>query len=255
MNLISAGVPSDWHSLQKEVAQILGECGMRSAVDVEVTTARGSVKVDVVAVDDSRTPRVMVLCECKLWKQSVPQSVVHSFRTVVNDSGASLGLLISPRRAQRGAYQATEHSNVHILSWAEFQAMFEDRWTRNYLLTSLSRESHALVEYTQPILRITRKARNLPPAERARFAKLRKRHLGAAFFAMAPCFATSEGEAKLGVPQLPIGVGPAGLSARLVSALPASVVTASCLREFLDVYVSYLREATAEFDALFGERA
>ena len=255
MNLISHGVPSDWHELQEEVAQILGECGMRSAVDVEVKTARGSVKVDVVAEDNSRTPPVVILCECKLWKQSVRQSVVHSFRTVVNDSGASLGLVISPRRAQRGAYEATEHSNVRVLSWAEFQAMFEERWTRNYLLTVLSRESHALVEYTQPILRIKRKARNLPPAERAQFAKLRKRHVGAAFFAMAPCYASPEGKATLGVPQLPIRTGQAGLSARFVSGLPASVVAASYLRDFLDVYVSHLHEATAEFDALFGERA
>jgi hypothetical protein len=228
---------------------------MRSAVDREVKTARGNVKVDVVAEDDSRTPGVVILCECKLWKPAVPQSVVHSFRTVMVDSGASLGLVISPRRAQRGAYQAAEHSNVHVLSWVEFQEMFVERWTQNYLCPVLNKESHALVDYTEPVLRVHRKAQCLSPAERKQFVKLRKRHVAPAFLAMAPYFATKNGEVARGIPQLPIGAEPWSLNARVASALPPSVRTAMCLRDFLDAYVSYLRDATTEFDELFGERA
>ena len=98
MSLIEDGPPVDWRALQIAVHQILTECGMQAEIEREVKLARGTVEVDVFAVDPDPTPNSVYVCECKNWAAAIPQTVVHSFRNVVLDSGANLGLIISKNR-------------------------------------------------------------------------------------------------------------------------------------------------------------
>ncbi len=58
----------------------------------------------------------------------MPKTVVHAFRTVVTDDGANIGFMISRSGFQKGAYEAAEKSNVHLVDWYEFQALFLERW-------------------------------------------------------------------------------------------------------------------------------
>ena len=69
------------------------------------------------------------MCECKLSSKPVSQHVVHSFRTVVADIGADIGIIISAKGFQRGAVAAAAMTNIRLLPWDEFQQTFENRWT------------------------------------------------------------------------------------------------------------------------------
>ncbi len=163
-----SSAPDTWIELQIRVARILSECNVDTAVEKLVELARGQAEIDVWAHDPSSTPAQTYLIECKRWKEAVPQAVVHAFRTVVGDSGANWGAIISSNGFQRGAYQAAEYSNVRLLTWNEFQELFATSWFTRYFCSVIRKEFDPLVEYTEPInSRIFRKADLLPEAERA----------------------------------------------------------------------------------------
>ncbi|HTN07609.1 restriction endonuclease [Agriterribacter sp.] len=142
--------PSDWKQLQTFTATILSECGFDTEIEKTIETVRGKVEVDVhaqrKAAFDSK-----IICECKYWQSPVPQTVIHAFRTIINDSGASRGYIISKAGFQKGAYEAIVKSNVSILSWEEFQEKFKLEWLtqlieRNYKIgRELMRLSHDMV--------------------------------------------------------------------------------------------------------------
>lgn len=120
--------PSDWRELQSRVRQVFVEMGCPANCDVPVSTVRGTVVVDVLAVDRSRPPFATYIVECKRWKRRVPQTVIHAFRTVVADSGAQAGFIVSEVGFQKGARDAVHKSNVTLLTWSEFQELFYERW-------------------------------------------------------------------------------------------------------------------------------
>jgi hypothetical protein len=128
MNKIWPDDPTDWRELQERVRVLFEEMGCVSDTEAAVPLARGSVNVDVRVIDSLGQPNALYICECKHWSKSVPKSVVHSFRTVLSDSGAHTGFLISKRGFQSGAIEAAKHSNVVLVTWSELQAMFYDRW-------------------------------------------------------------------------------------------------------------------------------
>ena len=103
--------PVTWKELQKLVAQILRESGVETAVERTIETARGEVEIDVWAHDDSAAPPQTYLIECKHWRKAVPKTIVHAFRTVVGDSGANWGAIVSSAGYQRGAVEAARYSN------------------------------------------------------------------------------------------------------------------------------------------------
>jgi len=152
-------MPASWRDLQGYVARILSECGVATAIEKVVKTARGKVEIDVWAHDSSSTPPQTYLVECKRWRDAVPQTVVHAFRTVVGDSGANWGAIVSSNGFQSGAYEAARYSNVRLLSWLEFQNLFAESWFEHYFCRLVGEKCDPLVEYTEPInSRIFKKA-------------------------------------------------------------------------------------------------
>jgi len=135
---ITNRTPLNWRALQTEVTKILMECGFKTELEKKIVTVRGNVEVDVFS-EKSAGINTKILCECKFWESNVPQNVVHSLRTIVSDSGASHGLIISKNGFQRGAFKAIENSNISLLTFDEFQDKFLMDWlesiiTRNFEL-------------------------------------------------------------------------------------------------------------------------
>lgn len=93
-------------------------------------TARGKVAVDVAAVQAGPIP-LLVLCECKLWQKPVPQSVVHAFWAVCSDAGANLGLIITKKGIQSGAREKSVFTNVHLVTFEQFQETYFWDWRRS----------------------------------------------------------------------------------------------------------------------------
>lgn len=124
--------PKNWKELQSFVNEILHECGYITQIEKTIQTLRGKVEIDVYAEKEEGV-KTIILCECKFWKNNIPQNVVHSLRSVVNDSGATNGFIISKVGFQSGAKETIEKSNITLLTWADFQELFLSKWLDNMI--------------------------------------------------------------------------------------------------------------------------
>jgi len=137
--MITSTVPDHWRSLQREVGRILSECGFLVEVEKKVKNVRETVELDVYAEEELNGRKYSIVCECKNWKTRVPQTVVHSFRTVLTDLGANLGYIVSLAGFQNGALHASDSTNVKLVTWEEFQHEFEESWLKTFFTPSLSK--------------------------------------------------------------------------------------------------------------------
>ena len=116
--------PESWRDLQESVAVILREAGFVAEVERSTNHARGVVELDVYAEHAIQSHVVTLACECKQWKTAVPQAVVQTFRTILSDTGIDAGYIVSAAGFQSGAIQAATYTNVRLVDWAEFLAIF-----------------------------------------------------------------------------------------------------------------------------------
>lgn len=258
--MIDSTLPDDWRGLQKAVAQIMDECGLSVETEKTIDTVRGTVNIDVFAIDQSQTPPITYLCECKHWKSSVPKTVVHSFRTIVGDYGANWGLIVSSAGFQAGAYEAARNTNVLLLNWQEFQELFVDRWVQHYMASQVEKEADPLIEYTEPInSRIFRKADLLTDEARNRFRTLREEYGALGFLALAISmrgfwdYLGRDRSPKLPLKDMLQGQRGKGLPADLLEGLPADLLEATALRDFLNILLSHARKGIRAFRELFGD--
>lgn len=150
--MITRNAPDSWQSLQVEVGRMLSECGFAFEVEKKIQTARGTVELDVYAEETVRGRKYVITCECKYWKSRIPQSVVHGFRTVVQDIGANIGYIISMEGFQSGAVTASDLTNLSLVTWQEFQSLFEDSWLEAHFTEVIGNKLCGLMTYAEPIL-------------------------------------------------------------------------------------------------------
>jgi restriction system protein len=261
--VIEDSAPVSWKDLQNRVAQILGECGIDTAVEKVVELACGKAEIDVWAHDASSTPPQTYIIECKRWTDPVPQTIVHAFRTVVGDSGANWGAIISSNGFQSGAYEAARYSNVRLLTWEEFQGLFVKSWFERFFCRVVGEKCDPLIEYTEPInSRIFRKADLLSEAQRDEFRRLRGAHgpFGGLCLMMR---AHSIGALQLvlgdnaspPIPELPLRSALRNELDPSDAKLPDSVLDAASYRGLLSSILVHAQTAIETFDDLFGERA
>jgi hypothetical protein len=254
--LIEAAPPCSWRALQQAVARILVECGLSADCEVQVETVRGFVELDVVAVDESQPP-ARIAIECKQWERRVPKTVVHSFRTVISDAGFNTGIIVSQSGFQAGTFEAARHSNLHLLDWAQFEAMFEDRWFAQHMAPALRTSVDPLLEYTEPInSRIFRKADALSEQGRQRFVDLREKYFSLAW-GFRPLMdglpGVTEGPVRPTLPLRPTFEKSA--TPELMDHVPESILDVVALRPLMAGLLDAFVTAIGEFDEVFGERA
>nr|WP_142927688.1 restriction endonuclease [Bacillus subtilis] len=168
--------PHSWQDLELIVAKILNQCGFDAERGKQISTVRGTVDIDVFAKDNNCTPSSEYLIECKYWNTDIPQTVIHSFRTVVNDYGSQHGLIIAKKGFQSGAYEATKNSNIQLLSWNEFLSLFEKRWLQNRI-RSIHHTAKPLHIYTDP-LDVSDYLDTLTKSEISQYQKLCEEYIG-----------------------------------------------------------------------------
>lgn len=252
---IEDGEPATWDELEDRVARILTEAGLRAERGRALGTARGSVNVDVYAEDASVNPPVVTLFECKHWKRPIPQNVIHAFRSVVADSGANSGIIVSLSGFQPGAEGAVQFSNLKLVDWDGFQALFAERWFHGYMVKRALESLDPLVEYTEPInSRITKKAGLLPEAAREVLKHLREQHVVPAM-TLSMVFFSGLPNVISGTDLPPLPIRPEVATLKDTRYFPDAILDATSLRGLLNAVIAYADTAVAQFDAVFGSRA
>lgn len=251
---IEDGEPATWDELEERVTCILTEAGLRAERGRALETARGSVNVDVYAEDPSVNPPIVTVFECKHWQRPIPQTVIHAFRSVVADSGADSGIIVSLSGFQAGAEGAVQFSNLKLVDWDGFQALFAERWFRDYMVKRAMASLDPLVEYTEPInSRISKKAGLLPEAAREVFKRLREEHMVPAMTLALALSGLPNVTSGTNLPPLPMRPEVATLDDSRY--FPDAVLDATSLQGFLNAVIAYADAAVAQFDGVFGSRA
>jgi hypothetical protein len=146
-DLIFDTEPAKWQELEDLVCQAFQEMGYESRRNEDVKTVRGKVNIDVYAVKRSNPIPTIILCECKYWKKRVDQNIILSFRSICADAGAHYGIVISKEGFQSGAAATREQTNIHLLTFIEFQRTFFDE-RRSGIFIQLSRMCDVLMPLT-----------------------------------------------------------------------------------------------------------
>lgn len=107
------------------------------------------MNVDVLAKDLRSLDKIKYIFECKNWNSAVPQSVVHSFTTVMHETGANIGFIISKYGLKSGAEQYTQNTNIIGLSYLELQQRYFEAWWRRYFCPRVGDAADRVLQYTE----------------------------------------------------------------------------------------------------------
>lgn len=141
---------SDWKQLQHSVCRLLNEVGLSAQEEVILKTPRGAVEVDVFAIDESSVDKIKYIIECKCWATAIPQHVVHSFTTVMQETGANIGFIISKIGLQTGAELYTQNTNIIGLTFEALQHRYFEVWWKKYFCTTVAAYAEKVCFYTEP---------------------------------------------------------------------------------------------------------
>lgn len=243
--MITRNAPDSWQSLQNEVGRILEECGFSVEVEKKIQSARGVVELDIYAEEIVRGRKYAIACECKHWKSRIPQTVVHGFRTVVQEIGANIGYIVSMEGFQSGAVAAGDLTNLKLVTWQEFQNVFEESWFEEFFTNKIDQKLDDLITYAEPFLPAW--FEQMSDEDKAKYYSLKEKYdlFGMIMQSLGPY---SRMFRKEPIPTLP-------LRARLkpdpiLSTIPDHILDETAYRELLDASVTYGETALAEFKLL-----
>lgn len=130
-NMVFDREPEDWIELQMFVGRLFRECGFNTEISKVVELVRGKKEIDVYAQDVESEYESEILIECKFWNKPINQEVVHSFRTVVNDYGATSGFIVSKVGFQKGCIDAVNKTNIKLVTLKNLENRYFERWKKN----------------------------------------------------------------------------------------------------------------------------
>lgn len=189
-NMIENPNPETWQDLQGHVNQILNEIGLKSEAGKVISTPRGTVEIDVYAVDTNSIDKIKYIIECKNWASFIPQTVVHAFTTVMHESGGNIGYIISKRGLQPGAVGYTKNTNIQGITFSDFQEKYFQAWFNNYFAPYINGRADDLIQYTEPFnSRRTRYLDKLSDSEYHEYNKLCEKY---SLFAVLMCMISAE---------------------------------------------------------------
>jgi restriction system protein len=244
--------PKEWKALQAGICRLFKEIGLHAEENKIVATPRGTVSLDVFAVDPGSVDSIQYVVECKNWKNSIPQGVVHAFTTVMHEVGANIGYIISKKGIQKGAKKYLQNTNIKGMTYADLQQHYLRMWIERQFCYTIWNVADALIQYTEPInSRRERYRDSLSPVLNDKFRELYDKYC---LFGMAMLM-ISAGTQKL----IHSISGPPDISAETLNKIITETlgddykINTNYLREFLEELVRLVENITEKFNDIFGK--
>jgi hypothetical protein len=254
--MIDDPYPSDWRELQEGVCRLFGEIGLSAQTEKVLTTPRGVVEVDVYAVDEASVDRIQYIVECKNWSTAIPKTVVHAFATVMAETGANIGFIVSQQGLQSGAELYTNSTNIIGMTYLELQQRYLQLWWSRFFCPYVGDVADDLRQYIEPVNNFReRKVELLANDAKERFLALQERH---AAFGMSMSLLNAGRLMQIGMfPSAkqklltePPNFQPFRMA--LEHLYPNYPWTAQTFRELLGEIEANVMTATREFNSVFG---
>ncbi|HFT6532715.1 TPA: restriction endonuclease [Escherichia coli] len=251
--MIDDPLPTNWKDLQNGVQRIFRNVGLYAEVEANVETPRGSVNVDVLAIDPKSVDKIRYIVECKNWSNSVPQSVVHSFTTVMHETGANIGFIISKHGLQQGAKQYTQNTNITGMTYLEFQKRYFEAWWKRYFCPLIGDAADKVLLYTEEFNHQRDRAyRNLTPHNKKMFDDLRRQEGGSIMILSMFNYMSISRGLKTGT-FLNVPKSLDDFKAIVLSQITPHIQwNCDTFRELLNTILKYLADIKSEFEIIFG---
>lgn len=251
--MIDDPLPENWQDLQTGVQRIFRNVGLLAEVEVDLETPRGSVNVDVLATDVRSVDKIRYIVECKNWSSSIPQTVVHSFTTVMHETGANIGFIISKHGIQQGAKQYTQNTNIIGMTYLEFQQRYFEAWWYRYFCPRIGDAADEPLQYVEPInSKRDREYAKLSLQAQEKFDQLRQeKGVSVMVLSMFNYKFMSKALNTGNLLEVPKNLD--DFKTRVLSQIcPHIELYCDTYRELLKIILEYLSDTKAEFDTIFG---
>lgn len=251
--MIDDPLPENWQDLQTGVQRIFRNVGLLAEVEVDLETPRGSVNVDVLATDVRSVDKIRYIVECKNWSSSIPQTVVHSFTTVMHETGANIGFIISKHGLQQGAKQYTQNTNIIGMTYLEFQQRYFEAWWYRYFCPRIGDAADEPLQYVEPInSKRDREYAKLSLQAQEKFDQLRQeKGVSVMVLSMFNYKFMSKALNTGNLLEVPKNLD--DFKTRVLSQIcPHIELYCDTYRELLKIILEYLSDTKAEFDTIFG---
>lgn len=173
MNYYIFAPVTDWKDLQNKVCLLLNQIGLRAETEKVIETPRGEVEVDVFAIDPNSVDQISYIIECKNWNSPINQSIIHSFTTVMNETGCNIGYIISKNGFQSGAIKYVKNTNIKLFTFDDIQSHYYRLWMMNYFAPQLEKINERCNWYIEPCNSCRdRNIDKLSPSKKKDFFKL-----------------------------------------------------------------------------------
>lgn len=252
--VIDDPLPENWQDLQTGVQRIFRNVGLLAEVEVDLETPRGSVNVDVLATDVRSVDKIRYIVECKNWGTPIPQTVVHSFTTVMHETGANIGFIISKHGLQQGAKQYTQNTNIIGMTYLEFQQRYFEAWWNRYFCPRIGDAADESLQYVEPInSERDREYAKLSLQSQEKFDQLRQeKSVSVTVLSMFNYKFMSKALNSGNLLEVPKSLD--DFKTRVLALIcPHIEQHCDTYRELLEIILEYLSDTKAEFDAIFGE--
>ncbi|WLO83412.1 restriction endonuclease [Pantoea agglomerans] len=251
--MIDDPLPQKWQELQTGVQRIFRNVGLLAEVEVDLETPRGSVNVDVLATDVRSVDKIRYIVECKNWGSSIPQTVVHSFTTVMHETGANIGFIISKHGLQQGAKKYTQNTNIIGMTYLEFQQRYFEAWWNRYFCPRIGDAADEPLQYVEPVnSKRDREYAKLNLQEQEKFDQLRQEK-GVSVMALSMLNYRFMSKALNTGNLLNVPKNLDDFKTRILTQIcPHIEWHCDTYRELLEIILEYLSDTKAEFDAIFG---
>ncbi|WP_440856618.1 restriction endonuclease [Pseudomonas syringae] len=110
-----------WYEFQEQIAEHFRTLGVSAKTNISVEGVRTFHDVDVLVSTKFLGAEITWIVEAKSWKSKVPKEKVLALRSIVDDTGADRGFLISEKGFQSGAWEAAHKTNVELVRFADLK--------------------------------------------------------------------------------------------------------------------------------------
>jgi restriction system protein len=145
------GKIKDWKDLQEKVCILLNQVGFIAETEKKIITPRGEIEIDVFAYDPNSIDEITYIIECKNWNNKIPQTIIHSFTSVMNETGGNIGYIISKKGFQKGSYDFINSTNINIFTFDNLQERYLNLWLNDFFTIKLRESIDSFLQYTEPI--------------------------------------------------------------------------------------------------------
>lgn len=112
---------TEWYNFQEEISNYFKSIGFEAETNKRINGIRTNHDIDVLVHTKFMGQKLTWIVEAKKWKSKINKLQVLGLRSIVEDTGADKGFIISEMGFQKGALEATKNTNITLITFSELK--------------------------------------------------------------------------------------------------------------------------------------